>query len=145
MENKLGYAVSGLVVGVLLTLFLASYAVNGNRTGMMRAMGMGMNNNQGSMMDNDKSLIMRMGDGGYDNVSGMMHNFVTSLKSKNGDDFDRAFISEMIVHHQGAIDMAAIALTNAKHQEIKDLAKSIIDSQSKEVSQMKNWQDQWYK
>ena len=66
-----------------------------------------------------------------------------SLESKTGDDFDAAFISEMIIHHQGAIDMAKLSATNAKHDEIKQLSRNIISAQEAEISQMKQWQIDW--
>jgi uncharacterized protein (DUF305 family) len=59
-------------------------------------------------------------------------------------EFDLAFIDLMIVHHQGAISMATIALERAEHQEIKDLAQQIISSQSAEIAQMQAWRDAWY-
>jgi uncharacterized protein (DUF305 family) len=66
------------------------------------------------------------------------------LQGKTGDTFDKAFLSEMIVHHQGAVVMAQEALKNAKHQEIKDLAQNIITAQNKEIAEMQAWQVAWY-
>lgn len=66
-----------------------------------------------------------------------------SLKGKTGDDFDAVFISEMIAHHQGAIDMAKLSAANAKHDEIKQLSSDIISAQEKEIGQMKQWQKDW--
>lgn len=66
-----------------------------------------------------------------------------SLKSKTGDDFDKTFISEMIAHHQGAIEMAKLAPNNAKHEEIKRLSSDIITAQEKEINEMKQWQKGW--
>jgi uncharacterized protein (DUF305 family) len=60
-----------------------------------------------------------------------------------GEDYDRAFIANMIVHHQGAVDMAELALTNAKHQELKDMANDIISAQEKEIADMTSWQKEW--
>jgi uncharacterized protein (DUF305 family) len=60
-----------------------------------------------------------------------------------GEDYDRIFIANMIAHHQGAVDMANLALKNAKHQEIKDMANAIITAQTKEISSMGNWQKEW--
>lgn len=60
-----------------------------------------------------------------------------------GDDYDRRFIANMIAHHQGAIDMAKLAQSNAKHQELKDMAEDIILDQTKEISGMEDWQKQW--
>lgn len=75
----------------------------------------------------------------------MMADMNKALIGKVGDEFDKAFLSEMIVHHQGAVEMAKLALTNTKHQEIKDLAESIISAQNKEIGDMKNWLKDWYK
>lgn len=74
----------------------------------------------------------------------MMSSMNSELKGKVGDDFDAAFLSEMIVHHEGAVEMAELALTNAKHKEVKDLATAIISAQNTEIGQMKAWQKSWY-
>lgn len=60
-----------------------------------------------------------------------------------GDEYDRAFIADMIGHHQGAVDMAEMALTNAQHQELKDMARDIISAQAREITQMTKWQQDW--
>jgi uncharacterized protein (DUF305 family) len=57
---------------------------------------------------------------------------------------DRHFIEMMIPHHEGAIDMAKLALNRAEHPEIKKLARSIIDDQQREIEQMRTWYRQWY-
>lgn len=77
-------------------------------------------------------------------MSAMMAEMNANLADKKGDDFDKAFISEMIVHHEGAVDMAELALTNANHAEIKTLAKAIITAQTSEIAQMKAWLTTWY-
>lgn len=46
-----------------------------------------------------------------------MSQMTESLKHKQGDESDKAFITETIVHHQGAVDMATLAKSNAKHYE----------------------------
>ncbi len=70
-------------------------------------------------------------------------NTINSLTGKQGDEYDKAFIAEMIGHHQGAIDMAKLSAANAKHDEIKQLSKDIVAAQEKEIAQMKQWQAQW--
>lgn len=77
-------------------------------------------------------------------MHGQMNSMMAELNGKTGDDFDKAFLKEMIVHHQGAVMMAESALKNAKHQEIKTLANAIISSQNKEISDMQNWLKNWY-
>lgn len=82
--------------------------------------------------------------GGSASMASMMASMNAGLQGKTGDVFDQEFLAEMIVHHQGAIDMAKLALANAKHQEIKDLASAIITAQTKEIAEMKQWQKNWY-
>ncbi|HRF28389.1 MAG TPA: DUF305 domain-containing protein [Candidatus Saccharibacteria bacterium] len=60
-----------------------------------------------------------------------------------GEDYDRTFMANMIVHHQGAVDMANLALASAKHQELKDMANNIVSAQTKEISDMESWQKTW--
>jgi uncharacterized protein (DUF305 family) len=78
------------------------------------------------------------------NMQDEMTSMNADLKGKTGDAFDQAFLSEMTVHHQGAVEMAQSALANAKHKEIKDLANGIITAQQKEIAEMKAWQKMWY-
>ncbi|HBB35877.1 MAG TPA: DUF305 domain-containing protein [Cyanobacteria bacterium UBA9273] len=57
---------------------------------------------------------------------------------------DRHFIQMMIPHHEGAVDMANLALNQAKRPEIKQLAEAIKRDQNREIEQMKTWYQQWY-
>jgi uncharacterized protein (DUF305 family) len=65
------------------------------------------------------------------------------LKGKTGDEFDKAFINEMIAHHQVAVDMANLAKTTAKHDEIKKMCDDVIKAQSAEIETMKKWKTTW--
>lgn len=78
------------------------------------------------------------------NMASDMSGMMAGLEGKQGDEFDKAFLSEMIVHHQGAVDMAQATLANGKHTELKEFSKAIIEAQSKEIAQMKDWQRTWY-
>lgn len=79
----------------------------------------------------------------FDKPKSDMQQMATSLQAKKGDDYDKAFVANMIEHHQAAVDMAKLSAKNAKHQEIKQLSQNIIAAQEKEISQMKQWQKQW--
>ncbi|MBE9206436.1 DUF305 domain-containing protein [Nostoc sp. LEGE 06077] len=57
---------------------------------------------------------------------------------------DQHFIEMMIPHHQGAVEMADLALQKAQHPELKKLATAIKADQTKEIDQMKAWYKQWY-
>lgn len=122
------YGIAGLIAGIVITGFTAAYAVNNNNNGIKRMMGMHTNTNSQNMMDNND---MSMGE------------MNSLLQGKTGDEFDKAFLTEMIMHHQGAIDMANLAKTNAKHDEVKTLADNILAAQSKEIDMMQTWQTQW--
>ena len=52
---------------------------------------------------------------------------------------DIDFRVHMIPHHQGAIDMAKVALTHAKDPETKKMAQKIIEDQEKEIAEMQEW------
>ena len=132
MPEEVLYGIIGLLIGVLITVFVASTAVNSGNTGMMNMMGI---NTDKMMEEADGHGMMGMGSS--------MDEMMDSLDGKTGDSFDKAFISAMIVHHQGALDMAEEAKQNAKHQEIKSLADDIIEAQTKEINQMKDWQKAW--
>lgn len=85
-----------------------------------------------------------MSDSTAGGMHGAMGDMMAGLEGKSGDEFDKAFLEEMIIHHEGAIDMAEAALQNAKHEEIKSMANAIISTQSLEIAQMKAWLQSWY-
>ncbi len=115
MQNEILYGIIGLVAGILIGIFSASQAVNNNMTGMMQMMGMGRN-----------------------------INFQSGQGTQMTATIDAHFIEQMIPHHEDAITMANLALTNAKRPEIKQLSQNIIDSQSKEINDMREWYKDWY-
>lgn len=123
-KESILYGVIGLLVGVLLTVFVATVSVNTNNQTMMKMMGMNTN----SMMS-DSSMSME--------------DMTNELKNKSGDEFDKVFLEQMIIHHQGAIDMANLVLQKSSRPELRKLAEEIITAQTKEINQMKQWQMQW--
>jgi len=54
-----------------------------------------------------------------------------------GAAWDAMFIDMMIPHHQGAVQMGENALAKAERPDLKELAKKIIDAQTREIEQMK--------
>ncbi|MEN9647298.1 MAG: hypothetical protein RLY57_102, partial [Candidatus Parcubacteria bacterium] len=77
-------------------------------------------------------------------MADMMASMNGELEGKTGAEFDKAFLTEMIVHHEGAVAMAKLALQHAEHQEVKDLATAIISAQNKEIGDMKSWLQNWF-
>lgn len=66
------------------------------------------------------------------------------LSSDSSVPFDQRFITAMIGHHNGAIEMAKVARTRAEHAEIKQLAGDIIRAQEGEIQQLQAWQKAWF-
>jgi uncharacterized protein (DUF305 family) len=62
----------------------------------------------------------------------------------NREPFDRAFIDEMIPHHEAAIEMARTASENTSNPEIRELASGIVRLQESEIAQMTEWRREWY-
>lgn len=76
-------------------------------------------------------------------MAGDMVEMINKLKDLTGEAYDKEFLEQMILHHEQAVEMSQYAKANAKHQEIKDLAKEVITAQTKEISEMKQWQMDW--
>ncbi|MEG4630592.1 DUF305 domain-containing protein [Microcoleus sp. AR_TQ3_B6] len=75
-----------------------------------------------------------------------MQNMMMTMDLGAADDqFDLRFINAMIPHHEGALVMAEDALKKSKRPEMKKLAQEILTSQKKEIEQMKQWRQAWYK
>ncbi|OGK12165.1 hypothetical protein A3C98_04845 [Candidatus Roizmanbacteria bacterium RIFCSPHIGHO2_02_FULL_37_15] len=139
MNNQsLLYGITGLLLGIVFTVFFASSAVNNNNTGMMQMMGMRTNimrqqETSGNMMQGEENKGMGIS----------MDDMMQSMEGKEGDEFDKAFMESMTIHHQGAIEMAKKAKEMAKHDEIKKMADDIISAQTSEINMMMQWQKNW--
>ena len=81
--------------------------------------------------------------GSEDGMQGMAHgtestDYASEMLMENGEYSDERFIDAMIPHHQGAIEMAQVALENAEHSEILALAEEIVAAQETEIGQLKS-------
>jgi uncharacterized protein (DUF305 family) len=76
---------------------------------------------------------------------GMMgNNYQNTGSNQMAGTIDKHFIEQMIPHHEGAIDMAKLALVKSKRPEIKTLATAIIEGQTKEINDMTSWYKDWF-
>ena len=75
---------------------------------------------------------------------GMMSEDADIERLKKASPFDKEFIEQMIPHHQMAVMMAQMMLQASDRDEIRTLAQNIITSQSREITQMREWHKQWY-
>ena len=55
------------------------------------------------------------------------------MVAPNGEYSDAAFVDSMVPHHEGAVEMAEVALDSAEREEIRTLAQEIIDAQRAEI------------
>jgi len=75
--------------------------------------------------------------GDMSGMAGMMSPAqMTGLANSTGSGFDRMWTQMMTTHHQGAVTMAKTELAAGANPQAKALAKSIIASQTAEITQM---------
>ncbi len=67
----------------------------------------------------------------------MGQDVIKLLENTPNADFDQEFLLQMIVHHEGGIEMARLALEKSKDPEILKIAQNIIDKQTEEIETMK--------
>lgn len=127
MKNKNNIVIAAIIVIVAIA-GVSIYAMNNDDNNMM---------DSGNMMNGDSSQQSTAGTVDKNSAEYKMY---SELK---GEEYDQMFVANMIAHHQGAVDMANVALTNAKHQEIKEMANAIIAAQTKEIGDMESWQKAW--
>ncbi|MFC8042812.1 DUF305 domain-containing protein [Nocardia sp. NPDC057353] len=83
------------------------------------------------------------GHGGMDHGGGgaampgmMSAEQMAAMEAASGAEFDRLWLTGMIAHHQGAVEMARTELAEGSNPEAKALAQKIIDDQQAEIGQM---------
>ncbi|CAM3583300.1 DUF305 domain-containing protein [Occultella aeris] len=59
------------------------------------------------------------------------------------NDADVMFAQMMIVHHEGAIEMADLAIEQAESPDVQDLAEQISAAQGPEIDRMTSWLEAW--
>ena len=90
------------------------------------------------------SGFAQMGDMPMGNSGSMSMKSMGALEKLSGKKFDIAWISQMIAHHDGAVEMAQACVSDCKQAEVKKAAQTIINAQSKEIKQMTGWLKSWY-
>lgn len=77
-------------------------------------------------------------------LSGKMRRQIERLSMLSGAEFEKAFMSTMIMHHADALDMGRDALLQAWHADLLNMVAKMVASQADEIVQMRLWLIQWY-
>jgi len=121
---------------VIISLLIGGgigYAMNNNNTPTAEAP---------MMMDHSMmNHSMNVNDMG---MEAMMMDMTARMEGKSGDELDRIFLEDMIIHHQGAVDMAIIIKDKTERPELKEFAQEIIDVQDEEINMMNAWLTEWF-
>lgn len=62
---------------------------------------------------------------------------MASMHSMNGPALEREFLEKMILHHEGALDMAETYLPDAKEPSVRAIAEAVIATQQVEIDEMR--------
>jgi uncharacterized protein (DUF305 family) len=130
-KTNILYGVIGLLVGLLI----------GGSIGFVR------NNDRYSREDvhqMSNGTVMKNSSMNMD-MDSMMKGMMSGLEGKTGEAFDKEFLAEMIIHHQGAVEMAQAVIAKSQRPELLKLATDIISAQTEEITMMQEWQKSWFK
>ncbi|GAB2826734.1 DUF305 domain-containing protein [Streptomyces daliensis] len=79
-----------------------------------------------------------MGHGEGSEMPGMMdQKQMDELEKSSGEDFDRQFLTMMIGHHEGAVEMARTEKKKGAYEPATSLADDVITAQNREIRQMR--------
>lgn len=71
-----------------------------------------------------------------------LKNSMATIMNKNAtiyNDIDNDFATQMIPHHQSAVDMAKVYLQYGEEKRLTELCQNIVRSQEKEINWLKQW------
>ncbi len=81
---------------------------------------------------------------GMGQMGGMDHSRMQSSPGAANAPYDLQFIDTMTAHHQGALEMARIALTKAQHTELREMSQMIVRDQEREIAELRRLREQHY-
>ena len=134
------FGLAGLVVAI--GLVLASCGAGGGSASPSEGNNP-QDDGQGATRNGDHS--MDHGNGSKGQHPGMDHGRMGGeemarrmLENEEGNCSDRRFIDMMVPHHEGAVEMAEVALENSGREEILDLSRDIVRTQEAEIEELKD-------
>lgn len=133
------YAEIGLPTLLALALTLASCGGAGG--GDARDADQGEKDNPGSKQAQGVDRGEKHESSGMPGMKEMDHGsggMASGMLTKNGKYSDERFIDAMVPHHDGAVEMARVAVMNAEHPEIEQLAENTITMQRAEIKALES-------
>jgi uncharacterized protein (DUF305 family) len=126
------------LLALLLLAVAFILAACGSAGGGQQGSGSGGGGEQGTAKKTGGSMAgMDHGQMGHGSMGMGSEGMGRQMLMENGEYSDRRFIDAMVPHHQGAIEMARVALKNAEHKEIKQLSRNIVSTQQAEIEELK--------
>jgi len=118
-----------ILVALLSAVTIAAVSARDATNGPLNAPGATDTPRAGSMMSTGMRGMMGGAMMGHTNLS---------------DPYDLRFLDEMIPHHEMAIMMVQMMISQSNHPELRDLGQRIITGQQQQIDQMLAWRQQWY-
>lgn len=132
-NNVLVIGLLTLIIGLFIGYTLAP------QTMMDTDMMVEMHDEMEEYAEHEEELIS--GDGMMQHA---MEEMMLGFRGKMGEEYEKAFLEMMIVHHIGAIEMAEQLLEETDRPELVKMANDIITVQNQEVDMMKGWLNDWF-
>lgn len=86
---------------------------------------------EGGSMQMDGSMKMS-----GDQMMQGMNSALSDLESLDGEEFEVAYVNQIIPHHQGALEMARAVVDSAPNPEVREAAARVIEDQEKEIGEL---------
>jgi uncharacterized protein (DUF305 family) len=137
MQNKHSWIIGilALGVGIVFTHIYDTRLANGRMQMDNTSMSMSM----GNMHKMPDGSVMRMSESKM-SMDAMMTSMTANLQGKSGKELEKAFLTEMIPHHQGAVAMANVLLADKTiSPQLRAFAEKIVAAQTGEIAEMKEW------
>lgn len=124
---------------------MSQYALTNTENAQVLALAQEILDAQGPEIEQMNAILARfdagMGGHGGHTMAGMLtEDELSSLQAARGAAFDELFLTGMIAHHVGAIEMADDVLAAGADPEVRALAETIVVGQQAEIEVMQKLQ-----
>jgi uncharacterized protein (DUF305 family) len=86
---------------------------------------------------NEPTAMAGHGEAGHSMAGMMSDDDLKALDAAQGKEADRLFLTQMIAHHEGAVQMAKAEIADGQNSDAVKLAREIVTAQESEIKEMK--------